>query len=535
MEFGWIATDSKQIAVCIDSPLSAQCVGAVVIAPPVGRDLVVAFRTLRRMAVSCAEHDFLSISIQYATDGDSYIDEGVRKQDPAFTADLDAAITFARNLLPEGPIHVVGLGIGGTFCHLTQVMPGEVRLAWEPETPSAFLRREKRIRRLTLSTPMRPGIVELCGYELSQDAAQVLSQVHSPSPDAQRTTRIESDRDVAYRILRVSPHFAEIPFSAVDEIVSGLPRGPQRPLPNLQLRTEITLGGGPTAYRELALTVGPNHLPAVLALPAGPIERIVIFTAAGSELRAGPGNLWVEASRALATRGVASIRVDRRGCGYATEVTQLGEARPYRQTNVTDLQDIATWARAAYPDAECAMVGACSGAWGALMAARVTKIDTVLAINTLEWRTDYSAFTDEYYQRIYRSSENAPWEVPEANEDTLQLVDIQQPFARLLKKTRHAMAVRLPRLRQYYRKRTRKLQRADLLKDLDGTPRIAMIFGEREHIDYQAVEGPAAIASLKRSGVDVTVTVYPDLDHSLLATQSRQLILNAIISNFADR
>ncbi len=304
---GWVSGSGRAVATRVDEPLGGQARGALVVVPSFAREAVVSFRAVRALAVRAAQAGLVAVSLALSGDGHSETLDPDDDLAQAWRDDVAAALDLARELVPTGPVHVVGLRLGATLVHGLPAGENEVRLLWEPVSGAAFVRQQRRLRALAVPAPVVPEGLELYGFHLSQAHGAGLKTLTAPkardgrAPDGV-SIRMETDREVAAHIAGVAPHFARIPMDAIDEIVAGLPRGAEHPVAAgaLSQSAEIALPGGRRVV-ETHVAVGPHGLHGVLTRdPAAESVGGLVFTAMGVEQSNGPGGLFVSSARALA-------------------------------------------------------------------------------------------------------------------------------------------------------------------------------------------------------------------------------------------
>jgi hypothetical protein len=146
-----------------------------------------------------------------------------------------------------------------------------------------------------------------------------------------------------------------------------------------------TAGDRTGTLTEEPVAAGPYGLFGILGLPAGGhADKLVLFLGGGTEHQVGPGRLWVEFTRALNLRGIATLRADVDGVGDSPLRGAVRTVNSYDPEHVVDTIDFIQFGRARF--AKVIVVGLCSGAWLAVQAALDAPVDAVYALNAqLYW------------------------------------------------------------------------------------------------------------------------------------------------------
>lgn len=133
--------------------------------------------------------------------------------------------------------------------------------------------------------------------------------------------------------------------------------------------------------------------------PRGARTPAVVFVNAGIIHRIGPNRLYVELARALASRGVPSLRFDLGGIGdSSTPREERGSIMEMVERDLNDAIDLAARESA---DGRVVLVGLCSGADNALQtAARDERVAGAVLLDPNAYRT--RAFWFRHYARALR-------------------------------------------------------------------------------------------------------------------------------------
>ncbi len=133
---------------------------------------------------------------------------------------------------------------------------------------------------------------------------------------------------------------------------------------------------------ERFLLIGPTPLfgvetsPTFATLP----KPTVVFLSAGALENFGPGRLWAEAARTLASHGFRSIRVDNSGVGDTPARSKTRRGEMLHPDALSDLEDVAE-ALGTRDGRGLIFVGLCSGAYHAAEAGLTMRPEGVCLIN----------------------------------------------------------------------------------------------------------------------------------------------------------
>ncbi len=538
----WVATGGSAVETRVDEPASGEAVGALVVVPSFGREAVVSYRTVKALAVHAARAGFVGLSFSFTGDGDSH---GLSADDEPATRwvqDVNAVVELARSLVgPDRPVHLVGLRLGSSvLAALPESGPG-LRIHWEPVSGRAFLMNHTMLRQQAAAdVPAVADGVELDGVLLSSGQAKSIATLRAPrrprdlgtAPDGTRDiVRVEQDRAAAARLALGAPYYATVPLAAIAQIVAGLPRGetgtirPWAPA----LVADLTAEKG-RQVRESLCAIGPDALPAIVSeCPGVPARAVVVFTAMGSEIKAGPGNLWATEARRLAADGIVGIRADRGFLGDAIDPDATEEPRPYTDRSVADVTAAVEFARVRYPGVPVVAVGLCAGAWSLLRASAQTPIDRILAINLVHWSPDAAVYTEAFYRHYHRESSAAATPGSDAAENaatasTRRMPSIRRAAVQLNEIAHREAAIRLPWLRSLLRPDVPLDRVRDLFNEVPATSAVTVAFAPEDYRIFVGKDGLRAARRSGRRGVAIQVVDNPLIDHSLFAESARRQV-----------
>lgn len=389
-------------------------VPAVVLCPPLGRELGASYRALRRLAERLAGLGILAVRFDYDGTGDSSGSDADPGRVAAWLESVGQAAGLARSL-GAGRLALVGLRAGALLAETAARRLGGLDglVLWDPfASGKALVRHQRALQVLEAGTlPEGAGRHELLGFQLGPaevaDLAALAPDV-AEGPAPARVLVLHRPKDPALgRLLgRLGPGATAQPTSDHEQFLDVASEAQAMPEASLALvgdwlagllEPETTAGSaGPSSLaatavvgrgpageiREEARWVGPAGLFAVETRPERPGSGVptVVFLNPATDHHVGPNRLWVHLARRWAELGVRSLRLDLSGIGDSP-------ARPGRAELVVRsadaFDDVREVAEALSPDdpGDVVLVGLCSGAYQALESALELGARGVLAVN----------------------------------------------------------------------------------------------------------------------------------------------------------
>lgn len=541
---GWVTSQGRPLAVHVDHP-RAMTRGALVVAPPIGREAVVGMRTTAALALAAASAGFVAFSFSFSGEGDSADlgpDDDLAE---AWIADLGAVVAQARaHVGRDLPVHVVGLRVGACVVDSLPLTGPGARVLWEPVSGRSFVRNHAIIRRDSVPVPVDDDGTELEGLWLSDAQVASLSRLRAPRRGPEIV--VEADRRAALRMTLGAPYFAHVPLDSIRRIVDGLERGPARNLAAWDgpTTTELTLPDG-TGVIETLTTIG--GLPVVVTTSPGVTPHVgATFTAMGSEIKAGPGRAWADAARRLAPLGVYSVRADRARLGDDTGPAEVDEPRPYTDENLRDVAVIADHVRSL--GLPVVGVGVCAGAWSLLRVAAQGRLDGVVAVNSVHWNPDSGVFDEAFYAYYHADSAPAAPTGPSGPSSSSvppraqgfgglagrlhlerEWASLERRARRLVAMASKHLAIHHPRVRSFLRPDVPLDLVGMLMRPLHAPLSVHLLFGTEEHDIFAGKGGRRAVAAARRRGLDVTVEHDPVVDHSLFSRAGRERTVQLLV------
>jgi alpha-beta hydrolase superfamily lysophospholipase len=432
----WFGPEDRPLFGWVHAPATGRSDGAVVLCPPLARELTSAHFAYRLLARALARSGLTAVRFDYDGTGDSAGDDAEPGRVDAWLASVDEAVALARRTGAE-TVALVGMRLGALLAlHAARRTPVAAAVLWDPCPSGRRFLKEQRSMYLVqygaggqhaggqhaggqhaggqhaggpagLGAP--PGPVDLPGYRYSAETARELSDLAPPPPGVPSPCRllvltrrgqrpaadlalgvpadqVEWDEiDGQEELLNVEPLRQQLPTATVERITRWLRAATpaaSRPV-EVPERTEVVLSGpGGRSVVERAVRLGALGLFGIETVPTGRERRgpTVLLLTSGNDWHAGPNRLWVALSRRWAEEGVRSIRFDASGIGdspvrpgQAEHVVRAPEA----------FDDVAMAAAAAEPDdpGNVVLLGLCSGGYQALESALRLRPRAALSVN----------------------------------------------------------------------------------------------------------------------------------------------------------
>jgi alpha/beta superfamily hydrolase len=563
----WFGGAGHPLLGWIHQPPSAKVRGAVVICPPFGMEFASTYATLRVLADRLADEGLLAMRFDYACTGDSAGDYREPGQLDRWLDSVAEAVAYV-GAAGAPTVSIVGLRMGALLAVHALPRCGSISqlVLWDPcVSGKAYLREQSSLYRLKVGpgepeTPdaLTPGMVfspdtvrDLRALELTDadtsraqvttallmlrpqrvvDAA-IVAMAARPDVDV-----VEATEQVA--LMDVPSQEAAVPHATLDVITEYLAQRATSPaaITECKLSDEAVVAVTPEGQSivERFDRVGPRGLFAITTMTDDLAGPTIVCVSQANAHRVGPARLWPEMARAAAARGVRTVRYDRRSVGGspadadAVPRHALGTGRAdaadgatlsaYSDEAVEDLADVVT---ATCPDQSMlALVGVCSGAWVATVAAAIdVRPHSVYLVNLGVWRR--------------RPPPGAMLELPAGQSATQQsTADDQAPPGLGLLRDRIRRLV--PYALRLSRGRLGSAQVPELLLApvvKRGTA-VTLLFGPWDAANFARVWGLPAVPRLKRRGT-LSVVVDPLIEHSLVSRAGRDLVGQRILDEVA--
>ncbi len=401
--FGWLHQGSSERGVVLCSPL--------------GHEAVATHRGWRQLAESLAHQGLHVVRFDYHGTGDS---EG-NDFDPArlqtWQENIEAAAGLLREHCKVKAVTLVGLRFGAALALLAaeRIADLEAIALLAPVVSGRTHLRELRLLARVWHeqafgrgpAPAADGSLEVTGTRHSSETIRALGSVDlrqikiaprrvllmdtgdrfETKQLAEHLETLGSDVDRLPFLGEVEfltePVTSRIPYDAFAHLAAWIGRSQPRD-ENVSVTT--TIPGKPVTFgdgTEAPVRFGPDkRLFGMLCRPrhAVPGAPIVMMVNTGRSRHTGDARFYVTLARELATRGIASLRMDISGLGDSNSDPRLGETVLHDAGSCRDvsaaIDEVATmgWT-------ETALIGVCSGAFLAFQSAlsdpRVTSVDLI--------------------------------------------------------------------------------------------------------------------------------------------------------------
>jgi hypothetical protein len=173
----------------------------------------------------------------------------------------------------------------------------------------------------------------------------------------------------------------------IDEALPGTTSAQEVPTVNAELHA--------TAFRERPFEIaGPRPMLGVLTESLTPVADapLLVLLNAGAAHHVGPNRLHVDLARAVAAKGISSLRVDISNLGESAEGLSPAEHHPYAPTAAADVTTVLAELTRTTTHARFVLCGLCSGAHNAYqgaLAALPGRVAGLVLLNplTFYWRS----------------------------------------------------------------------------------------------------------------------------------------------------
>jgi len=429
----WFGPDDRPLFGRIHVPDLADGRG-VVLCPSLGLEGEASQLAFRSLATALAATGCTVLRFDYDGTGDS---AGLLSDPGRMAAWLDSIAAAIAYLRESGAtqIHLVGARLGAAFAVRAAERDGDIAslALWYPWSKgSQFLRYQRALRRMyaisddptsagggteipgfVLDAEVTADLRDLDGAATGPGLPETVLIIESADPDTGAVARPEPGPDDAERrpgrgaedLFGVELMRAKVTPQDVEWVVASVRSTPPPPPPTAiapVIRSSAVLaapGGGSVV--ECPVVFGAGGLFGVCTEPVpddavggpprsrvttvgGPVPRFTaaLFLNAGSLHHVGPGRQWVELSRRWAAAGVRCLRMDLGGVGESPLVGPPGILSSYP---TSALDDVAAGVHFLAPDdpRQVVLLGLCSGAYHALLAAPPTQVGGVAILNPL--------------------------------------------------------------------------------------------------------------------------------------------------------
>jgi pimeloyl-ACP methyl ester carboxylesterase len=347
---------------------------------------------------------------------------GTREVD-MWRAGISRAVDFAC-AASKAPCILVGMRLGATFAWETARSDSRIRavVLWDPvfdgqrylRAQQAFVASVFSVKQASDGGLVGPGYVldgdtvaSLASLRLESHGGQgrlskvpVLIATQSGEKSAQRQLPAFLEAGCEAMALEgqaammgLPPHEVRLHRGDLDKLCGWI----SQQVPSRRLRVEerpvgaaVVEHGSGEPIQERFVLIGPTPLFGVETLPVFGVETLpaleglakptVVFLSAGALENFGPGRLWAQTARTLASHGFRSVRVDNSGVGDTPARSQTRRGEMLHPDALSDLEDIA--AALGAPDGRgLIFLGLSSGAYHAAEAGLTMRPEGVCLIN----------------------------------------------------------------------------------------------------------------------------------------------------------
>ena len=384
------------------------CGRAVVLVPALGFEELCTRRSLRVLADRLALAGLATLRFDFHGTADSLGDETAPDRIVRWRADAHRAVDRLRQLTGAAEIALIGLRFGALIA--ADVAAGRDDIAMlglmaPPASGRLYARETAALSRIIAPQPDDgQGGVAVAGFRLAAQTVEAVKRldwpVAAPCPHLMVVAQGQAAHGLADRLAapdtalrRLSfagyermicdPTASEVPFAVLDDVVAwARERAPIAPAAVPAPATAGVLAA--EAFVEEGVTFGPGgRLAGILCRPTAATGQVVIFTNSGGVPHIGWARMTVRFARALAARGIGSLRMDFAGLGDSRAVAEAPTPFYYDRATLADIT-AAVDCVIAQGFGEITVSGNCSGAHHAFHAALADTRIHALALSNLE-------------------------------------------------------------------------------------------------------------------------------------------------------
>lgn len=340
-----------------------------------------------------------------------------------------------------------------------------------------------------------------------------------------------------YETILQDPTPAEPQLGTLRRIVSWIDDLAHLPVAGAKFSAKAPAPALPIAgphYEERPVRFGPDErLFGVLCQPLGRRpSAIAVLANSGRDYHIGWGRATVEQARALAARGVASLRFDGGGIGDSPASASAPAEVLYSEEQVADLRHAIDYVEK-LDAGPIALVGRCSGAYAAFqVAVQDLRVRNVVVINIMRFVWDPRETVAEALQSAHRTISGS-----------VATLFSKQNIRRLLSGNLRVKAAALFALKRLHRFISLKPglipgsepgqtlysegHRRFRILESRGV-RLAMLFSEGDHAldEFRTYMGRKG-AGLRRYP-NASVSIIPDADHNFTHSSARARLTNVL-------
>jgi pimeloyl-ACP methyl ester carboxylesterase len=550
----WLDLGPEPIAAWVHRPADERVRGGVLICPPIGRESIIAYQSIRFLADQCARAGLLAVRIDYLGTGDSADPLAAGQGVAPWRASVQAGVEYLRRAGCES-VSVVGLRLGANIALAAAPDCGPLTalVSWDPAASGrAFLREQRALQTLEIGPrPARTdGSQEALGFVYPADVLADLTAMNVASASLDGIDFVSSDNrpclllrrpeqqteialsesplvedglaDEQAELLNRRSFAAQIPRRTIAQIVTHLsghaPASYSVVHPSLNSTAVVARSADGTAITERFTWLEPDGAFAVVTdVDAGSdvaTAPTLLCANVAMEHHIGPGRAWVGFGRRAAERGIRTIRYDQPGVGDSVDAQVGDDIVLYRPEARQELARMVAGVQAVAPG-PVGMLGSCSGAWDAATVGAELHLDAVWLINNIDWyRVPKSTAGVDEGARAERNSENR--DAAESTRTRIRrLIKNYLPYPVWLALCRRGL-FDTPEV---------------LLGDLAAAKsKVRVLLSDTDTERFRRQRGDRAVARLTHRGADLRVTTV-DADHALFLSDGRAVVLDQVLAD----
>jgi alpha-beta hydrolase superfamily lysophospholipase len=434
----WFGPEDRSLFGWVHVPMTPGGQG-VVLCPSIGIEGEASQLAYRTLAKALSDAGCAVLRLDYDGSGDSVgaMDDPDRFQ--SWIASIDFGLDYLRDAGAVS-LHLVGARLGATLAARAAAGRDDVEslTLWYPWSKgSQFVRYQRALRRMYAvgeAPDAAGGSTEIPGFVLDPELTRDLKALDTGDPLHTYPKAVlvidAADPDtgvpgrpafgpegcVRYTGTGVDALFGvELMRATVDErdvaavtsyiIDQRVPEKPRNIEPDIRQRARVTVPGAVSVV-ECPVAFGDGGLFGILAVPElptdgpllGGLNRVAttggpvplfssaLFLNAGSLHHVGPGRQWVDLSRRWAAHGIRCLRMDFGGVGDSPLNGPPGELSSYPPSALADVIEGVRHLAPKDPK-DVVLLGLCSGAFHALLAAPSSGVGGVAVLNPLRLPT----------------------------------------------------------------------------------------------------------------------------------------------------
>lgn len=408
----WFGPENKPLFGWLHAPENGACRGTVIFCQPIGQEYKHAHFVFRTLADRLAERGFATLRYDHPGTGDSAGEPKPEGWVAEWAAGLSEAVNLARKSA-AAQVSIIGMRLGATLAaaEVLRLGPIDGLVLWDPSASGrSFMRQQRLLAAAASAQPFPPeevdGFTQGPAFLLPVELTHALPWPWQPPANVRRVLVIEAAK--RRRIPGLDEWLGQTPADFVeakglDELLEGKELEAVLPEANIsaivrwidELSPHETSLLRPPAPRKVRVVFESsrkvteeiaefgNGLFGIRTYPTGGAPTpTVIFSNEAYHHHIGPGRLWVDLARRLATLGLASLRFDLSGLGDSQARNGEHELRVRSAVAFDDYVDAINLVSPSDPR-QVVLVGLCSSAYQSLESALEQHVRAVCAINPI--------------------------------------------------------------------------------------------------------------------------------------------------------